>query len=113
MENWKILKGATTAPAGKVWIWNGKSRFGREYKQKLIPVEDLPKYVKEEPPKRELVYARYFHAAQIDKRTGKAVAGHVEEAYKDRMTPDEWEAMLDNFRKNAKEYRLMQTAFRE
>lgn len=47
MENWKILKGATTAPAGKVWIWNGKSRFGGEYKQKLIPVEDLPKYVKE------------------------------------------------------------------
>lgn len=35
-EGWKELKGATTAPNGYIWIWNGKNLFGKEYEQALL-----------------------------------------------------------------------------
>lgn len=38
-EGWKVLEGATTAPTGYVWIWNGKSRFGGEYERALYKVQ--------------------------------------------------------------------------
>ncbi len=38
-KGWKVLKGATTAPNGYVWIWNGKSRFLGEYRAGLVPIE--------------------------------------------------------------------------
>jgi hypothetical protein len=36
---WKRLKGAQTAPLGYEWIWNGKSRFGGEYRHALLRTE--------------------------------------------------------------------------
>ncbi len=36
---WKLLKGATTAPCGFVWVWNVKSRFSGEYRAALVPIE--------------------------------------------------------------------------
>lgn len=39
-DGWVITEGATTAPAGFIWINNGKSRFGGEYAYGLLP-EDL------------------------------------------------------------------------
>lgn len=38
-KGWKECKGASTAPVGYKWINNGKSRFGGEYKNKLIKAE--------------------------------------------------------------------------
>lgn len=35
-NGWKQLKGATTAPKGYEWYWNGKSLFSGEYEQALI-----------------------------------------------------------------------------
>ena len=32
-KGWKRLSGATTAPKGYIWIYNGKSRFGGGYKK--------------------------------------------------------------------------------
>lgn len=37
-KGWKILKGAATAPKGYIWIWNGESRFGCEYRHGLLKV---------------------------------------------------------------------------
>lgn len=34
----EILKSATTAPRGFVWIWNLKSRFSGEYRAALVPI---------------------------------------------------------------------------
>lgn len=38
-DGWKVREGAQTAPLGYVWIWNGKSRFSREYRAALVPIE--------------------------------------------------------------------------
>lgn len=38
-EGWKIRK-AGVAPRGYVWIWNGKSRFGGEYRHGLMKVKE-------------------------------------------------------------------------
>jgi len=35
---WKKLRGATTAPNGYVWIWNGKSVFTKEYRHALLKI---------------------------------------------------------------------------
>ncbi|MDL2301140.1 hypothetical protein LJC58_02170 [Lachnospiraceae bacterium OttesenSCG-928-D06] len=35
-EGWEETKGATTAPAGAMWINNGKSRFSEEYESGLF-----------------------------------------------------------------------------
>lgn len=35
-EGWKEIKGATTAPNGYKWIFNGKSVFSKEYKHALL-----------------------------------------------------------------------------
>ena len=37
-EGWKVVKGATTAPSGYVWIYNGKNPFSNvaEYKSALL-----------------------------------------------------------------------------
>lgn len=37
-EGWKKLTGATTAPSGYVWVYNGKSPFSNvaEYKSALL-----------------------------------------------------------------------------
>jgi hypothetical protein len=35
---WKEIRGATTAPSGYVWIWNGKSIFSKEYRHALLKV---------------------------------------------------------------------------
>lgn len=35
---WKVIKGATTAPLGYVWISNGKSRFSGEYEHGLLKI---------------------------------------------------------------------------
>lgn len=37
-RGWKVNKGATTAPDGYVWIWNGKSLFSGEYQHALLKV---------------------------------------------------------------------------
>lgn len=42
-EGWKVLTGATTAPAGYVWISNGKSLFGGEYEQGLLTLQKAHK----------------------------------------------------------------------
>ncbi len=41
-NGWKILQGATTAPKGYVWIWNGKPRFGVNagFKQALLKLKE-------------------------------------------------------------------------
>lgn len=39
-KGWQILEGASTAPAGYVWISNGKSRFSGEYEHALLKVEE-------------------------------------------------------------------------
>lgn len=39
-ENWIVLKNATTAPNGYVWICNGESRFGGKYKHALLKLND-------------------------------------------------------------------------
>lgn len=40
-ENWVKLEGANTAPIGKVWYSNGKSRFNTGYESALFDeVED-------------------------------------------------------------------------
>lgn len=36
-EGWKIRKDSI-APQGYIWIWNGKSRFGGEYRHGLMKV---------------------------------------------------------------------------
>lgn len=41
-KGWRVINGATTAPQGYIWICNGKSRFGGEYKNGLLPVTALP-----------------------------------------------------------------------
>ena len=38
-KGWKVTEGAQTAPAGYVWINNGKSRFGGEYEQALLKTD--------------------------------------------------------------------------
>lgn len=38
-EGWKILDGATTAPRGYVWIYNGESRFGGKYQSALLKLK--------------------------------------------------------------------------
>jgi hypothetical protein len=35
-EGWKEIRGATTAPSGYVWIYNGKSIFSKEYRHALL-----------------------------------------------------------------------------
>ena len=35
----KMPEGAQAAPAGHIWINNGKSRFGGEYKQALLKTD--------------------------------------------------------------------------
>lgn len=35
-KGWKWLDGATTAPLGYRWAWNGKSRFGGEFEHALV-----------------------------------------------------------------------------
>ena len=50
-EGWEILKGATTAPNGFVWIWNKKSRFGGEYKAALVPKDAAKTTIKKSPAK--------------------------------------------------------------
>ena len=35
-KGWKRLEGATTAPKGYSWYYNGKSRFDKGYKCALI-----------------------------------------------------------------------------
>lgn len=39
-EGWKELSGATTAPHGYMWVWNGKSPFRNvaEYRSALLKV---------------------------------------------------------------------------
>ena len=31
-SGWKKIRGATTAPSGYVWIWNGKPIFSKDYR---------------------------------------------------------------------------------
>ena len=40
-EGWKVIKGASMAPNGYVFVSNGKSRFTspQEYKSALVPKE--------------------------------------------------------------------------
>ena len=38
-KGWKRLSGATTAPKGYIWIYNGKSRFGGGYKKALLKMK--------------------------------------------------------------------------
>jgi hypothetical protein len=35
---WKEIRGATTAPSGYVWIYNGKSIFSKEYQHALLKI---------------------------------------------------------------------------
>ena len=35
---WKEIRGATTAPSGYVWIYNGKSIFTKEYRHALLKI---------------------------------------------------------------------------
>lgn len=35
-KGWVKLEGATTAPKGYIWYWNGKSRFGGEFECALV-----------------------------------------------------------------------------
>ena len=37
-EGWKEIKGATTAPNGYKWIFNGKSIFSKEYEHALLKI---------------------------------------------------------------------------
>ena len=37
-EGWKIIRNATTAPSGYVWIFNCKSPFSSEYRHALLKV---------------------------------------------------------------------------
>ena len=37
---WKDIQGASTAPKGYKWQNNGKSRFSKEYKSRLVKVKD-------------------------------------------------------------------------
>lgn len=39
-EEWRDIPGATTAPSGYKWQSNGKSRFGGEYKNRLVKAEE-------------------------------------------------------------------------
>ena len=36
-EGWKICKGSMP-PQNHIWIWNGKSRFGGEYRHGLMKI---------------------------------------------------------------------------
>lgn len=36
---WKVLKGATTAPCGFIWVYNGKSLFGGERESALLKLK--------------------------------------------------------------------------
>lgn len=40
-KGWREIKGATTAPSGFKWISNGKSMFGGEREQALVPASEL------------------------------------------------------------------------
>ena len=40
-QGWKEIRVATTAPSGYVWIYNGKSIFGKEYRHALLKVQEL------------------------------------------------------------------------
>lgn len=42
-KGWKELEGATTAPNGFKWIYNGKGRFGGGFEQALVPASELRK----------------------------------------------------------------------
>lgn len=37
-DGWKVIRGATTAPHGHVWIFNGKPLFSDEYEHALLVV---------------------------------------------------------------------------
>ena len=37
-EGWKEINGATTAPNGYKWIFNGKSIFSKEYEHALLKI---------------------------------------------------------------------------
>lgn len=50
-EHWKKIEGATTAPVGYHWENNGKSRFGGEYKQRLVKDEEPEETAKATPIK--------------------------------------------------------------
>ncbi len=38
-RGWSVIKGATTAPRGYVWVSNNKSHFGGERKQALVKIK--------------------------------------------------------------------------
>ena len=38
-EGWNIVKGASTAPNGFVWVSNGKSFFGGERERALLKIK--------------------------------------------------------------------------
>lgn len=37
-KGWKINEGATTAPIGYTWVYNGKSLFSKERKTALLKI---------------------------------------------------------------------------
>lgn len=39
-EGWRVLEGALCAPRGYAFISNGKSRFGDEYENALLKLEE-------------------------------------------------------------------------
>lgn len=40
-KGWREIEGATTAPEGFKWVSNGKSMFGGEREQALVPADKL------------------------------------------------------------------------
>ena len=37
-RGWKVLHGATTAPNGYTWVWNGRNPFTPRYRHALLRV---------------------------------------------------------------------------
>ena len=40
-DGWSVIKGASTAPNGFVWVSNKKSHFGGERKQALLKIKSV------------------------------------------------------------------------
>lgn len=47
-DGWKQLKGASTAPYGYIWIWNGKSLFHGEYRTAFLKRKGAENFFREQ-----------------------------------------------------------------
>ncbi len=115
-QGWKVRKGATTAPIGYVWVYNGKSRFGGEYEQALVPESEVKDaytnyeyninyVVKVVPSGKNFYVETYINGSLMDKdffqtkSEANAYAKQVARRHRGARlhTMDEDEAILNRF----------------